>query len=122
MILPSSVKEEPCIDDGSLSVRADTVESRSVVHRDDPTDDDTRRAACLILHRKFNVSCRKRSDASLKQKKSEAISKVVSSGSFIGLEWWNYVVRTFAYVIRLYSCSAVRHAMFRSNRRFKPGD
>ena len=30
--------------------------------------------------------------------------------------------RGFPSIIRLYSCSAVRYAMFRSNRRFKPGD
>ena len=35
---------------------------------------------------------------------------------------WRLVVREFSYVIQLYSCSAVRYAMFRSNRRFKPGD
>ena len=119
---PRTIKEEPCIDDRSLTVRVDTVEPLSVVPLDDPTDDDRRRVIQIILHRKFKPSCRKRSDASRKHKKSEAVSKVVSSGSFIGLEWWNYVVRIFAYTVRLYSCSAVRYAMFRSNRSFKPGD
>ena len=122
MMRPRTIKEEPCIDDRSLTVRVDTVEPLSVVPLDDPTDDDRRRVIQIILHRKFKPSCRKRSDASRKHKKSEAVSKVVSSGSFIGLEWWNYVVRIFAYTVRLYSCSTVRYAMFRSNRSFKPGD
>jgi len=117
-----TIKEEPCIDVGSQKVRADTVEPLNVASRDDSADDDRRRAIQLSLHRRFKSSCRKRSDASRKQGQSEALSKVASSGSFIGLEWWNYVVRIFAYTIRLYSCSAVRYAMFRSNRSFKPGD
>ena len=35
---------------------------------------------------------------------------------------WTLVVREFSYAIKLFSCSAVRYARFRSNRRFKPGD
>ena len=40
----------------------------------------------------------------------------------VALEGWRLATRKFSYIIRLYSCTAVRYAMLRSNRRFKPGD
>ena len=36
--------------------------------------------------------------------------------------YWRFVAREFSYIVQLYSCSAARYAMYRSNRRYKPGD
>ena len=36
--------------------------------------------------------------------------------------YWRFAAREFSYIIQLYSCSGARYAMFRSNRRYKPGD
>ena len=35
---------------------------------------------------------------------------------------WKVVRKNFTRVIKWYSCSAVRYARFKSNRRYKPGD
>ena len=39
-----------------------------------------------------------------------------------GFGWHNTAVQAVTDIIKLYSCSAFRYAMFGSNRRFKPGD
>ena len=54
--------------------------------------------------------------------KAKRIKKVRNNGSwFIGVrqiaKWWTIVTS-----IQSYTCAANRHAKFRSNRRFKPGD
>ena len=53
------------------------------------------------------------------QDKIKNISPPVNQIKFIYL---NEALRIFKNVIRLYSSSAFRYAMFRSNRRYKPGD
>ena len=80
---------------------------------------DRRREVELILHRKFKSSERVRKD---KRPMRRSAAKVTPSQRVFEPHCWIYVVRIFAYAIRLYSCSVARYAMFRSNRSLKPGD
>ena len=87
--------------------------------RDDVTASDRRREVELILHRKFKSSERVRKD---KGRMQRTAAKVTLPRRVFAPNCWNYVVRTFVCVIRLYSCSAAKYTMFRSNRSLKPGD
>ena len=87
--------------------------------RDDVMARDRRREVELILHRKFKSSERVRKDKGRMQR--TAAKDTLPWRVFVP-NCWNYVVRTFVCAIRLYSCSAARYAMFKSLRRFKPGD
>ena len=83
------------------------------------TDEDKRRAILLFLGRKFKPSCRVRRDASRKRSKKMKIRPPMIIYWFAD---WREMVLTVAYIISLFSSSAVRFAKFSSNRRYNPGD
>ena len=77
-----------------------------------------------FLRRKFRLSC---GTGRIRRRIRKRIRKVkrVSQESIKRVRWfgrYNTAGQIFAYIIGIYSCSANRYVMFRSNRRFKPGD
>jgi len=114
-----TIEEEHRIDGGSGTTKADTVESLNVKVGDDSTDDDRRRTIQLFLDRKFKPSVRARKDASRKRRKPVKSRPLMNVFLFAD---WRDVVRLVPYCILLFSSPAARYAMFRSLRRFKPGD
>lgn len=114
-----TIKEDDCIDEGSVTIRADLVESQGLTGQDDVADDDRRREIHIFLERKFKSSGGVRRNSRRARRKPVKISPAVD---YFWTGDWRVVVLTVAYVILLFSCSAGRYAKFRSNLRFKPGD
>ena len=96
-----------------------TIGPEETIAENNSTDCDRLREVESILRRKFKGPSNSRSVKHLNQRKIKVKGPSVR-GTKSGV--WRLVVREFSYVIQLYSCSAVRYAMFPSNRRFKPGD
>ena len=107
------IKEEDVTFDAKQCAAEDdsgVVKSESQQERTDAIGNGRRRAE-LVLRKKFKGWSGRR----MIKVKGPSVRGVISVV-------WALVVREFSYAIRLYSCSAVRYARFRSNRRFKPGD
>ena len=114
-----TIKEEDCIDEGSVTIRANLVESQGLTGQDDFADDDRRREIQIFLERKFKSSGGVRRNS--RRARRERV-KVGTPVNFFRTGDWSVVGLTVAYVILLFSSSAGRYAKFRSNLRFKPGD
>jgi len=95
------------------------LESELQQERDDVIGDGRRRAE-LVLREKFKGltgrTWRGRRSHRRKIKVKRPSVRQTTPG------FWRPAAREFSYIVKLYSCSAVRYARFRSNRRFKPGD
>ena len=104
----------------SLDLSLDTFSINGLViwHKDWSVvvSDDTLRQIRQIIERKVKRSKKK---TRLIQNKNKIITPPVNRIKFIYL---SEAMRIFTKIIRLYSSSAFRYAMFRSNRRYKPGD
>ena len=86
---------------------------------DDSTSYERRREIVTILRRKFRLAGGTRRTRRQFRKRANQGRRVVRVRCF-----GRYITagKTVADIIMPYSCSASRYAMFRSNRRFKPGD
>ena len=85
---------------------------------DDSTSYLRRREVEVILRRKFRL-------IGAARRTKRRFRKRVTQGRVKRTRWFgrcNTARQRVAGIIMLYSSSASRHAMFRSNRRFKPGD
>ena len=84
-----------------------------------PTEDERRQQMAQILRKRTKSSQRvgrfRRQNCGGSTKRTRPRVKIVF-GSWVGASW------RVEDIIRLYSCSAFRYAMFKSNRRYKPGD
>ena len=106
-----TVKEDSSVEKRSIAI--------DVTEEEESVTCDCSREAEIILRRKVRLfSNTKRVRRS--QRKKIKVREPSVRGMMLG--HWRLATREFSYIIRLYSCSAVRYAMFRSNRRFKPGD
>jgi len=85
----------------------------------DLTSDTRRREVEIILRRKFRLTGGTRRTRRRVRKRANQGRRVERVSWF---DRCNTPGKTVADVIMPYSCSASRYAMFRSNRRFKPGD
>jgi len=105
------------------SVEGSSVEGRSVVidvaEEKKPTICGDLREVKLVLRRKVRWS-RITKNVRCSQRKKIKARRLSIRGAIVG--HWKLATREFSYIIRLFSCSAMRYATFRSNRRFKPGD
>ena len=105
------------------SVEGSSVEGRSVVidvaEEKKPTICDGLREVKLVLRTKVRWS-RITKNVRCSQRKKIKARRLSIRGAIVG--HWKLATREFSYIIRLFSCSAMRYATFRSNRRFKPGD
>lgn len=115
----SPVKLPPIKEEKATGASEDLCETLVIPGQEGVAAIDRRREVELILIRKFKLSGRVMRD---KRRVRRKVAKVTPFHKLIGLDCWDNVVRRFAYAIRLYSCSAARYAMFRSNRSLKPGD
>ena len=104
----------------SLDLSLDTFSINGLViwHKDRSVvvSDETQRQIRQLIERKGKRSKKK---TRLIPNKNKIITPPVNRIKFINL---NEAMRIFMKVIKLYSSSAFRYAMFRSNRRYKPGD
>ena len=104
----------------SLDLRLDTfsINGSVIWHKDwsGVVSEETLRHIRQIIERKVKRSKKK---TRLIQNKNKIITPPVNRIKFIYL---SEAMRIFTEVIKLYSSSAFRYAMFRSNRRYKPGD
>ena len=106
-----------CID----TVEGGEVSAKDVPEKKDAVADDERKTRIKLIMRKRHASIRrcKRSRARIREKVKGRTCNLgkMRDGS------WGAALLMCAKVVRLYSCSASRYAsLFRSNRRFKPGD
>ena len=104
----------------SLDLSLDTfsINGSVIWHKDRSVvvSDETLQQIRQIIERKGKRSKKK---TRLIQNKNKIITPPVNRIKFIYL---SEAMRIFTKVIKLYSSSAFRYAMFRSNRRYKPGD
>ena len=115
----SPIKLPPIKEEKATGATKDPGETLVVSGQEGVAAINRRREVGLILIRKFKLSGQVMRD---KRRVRRKVAKVTPPQKLIGLDCWDDVVRIFAYAIRLYSCSAARYAMFRSNRSLKPGD
>jgi len=115
-----TIKEE------RLPVKGDRCKSGGGGVRDDDgaimgnsTSCERRREVVTILRRKFRLAGGTRRTRRRFRKQANQ-GRIVVRVRWFG--WYITAGQTVADIIMLYSCSASRYAMFRSNRRFKPGD
>ena len=111
------IKEEDAIDDkhqNKLELSLGTQANMS--DKEERNSEDILRQIKQILNRKVKISKKKKRQF---QNKIKNITPPVNRIKFVYL---SEALRIFMNVIRLYSSSAFRYAMFRSNRRYKPGD
>jgi len=101
--------------DRSVGVRAST----TVKPKDDELIRGSLREVRTVLRRKVRQSRNTRRFSRPQRTKIKVRRPSVRPTMFGHRE---LVMREFSYTIRLFASSAVRYAMFRSNRRFKPGD
>ena len=80
----------------------------------DPADDERRRCIDQLLKKRTRVA-RRTGQRKLHRRKIKPRVKI-RFGS------WAITLWPVENIIRLYSCSAFRYVMFKSNRRYKPGD
>jgi len=119
----SKINEDDCTEMTAaesldLSLGTFSIDGSVIWHRDWSVvvSDETLRQIRQIIKRKAKRSKKK---TVLIQNKNKIITPPVNRIEFIYLR---EAMRIFTKVIRLYSSSAFRYAMFRSNRRYKPGD
>ena len=103
--------EEDCKSEAEIS-------SAVNLSNQEETIEDVRSREIVSMLKKRTVKCRHgtRVRSRIKTKKNRSLVKLTS---VVGRSFLPVV---FSKIIRLYSCSAFRYAMFRSNRRYKPGD
>ena len=119
----SKINEDDCTEmtaAESLDLSLDTfsINGSVIWHKDwsGVVSEETLRHIRQIIERKVKRSKKK---TRLIQNKNKIITPPVNRIKFIYL---SEAMRIFTKVIKLYSSSAFRYAMFRSNRRYKPGD
>ena len=118
-------KELPTIKEDDLSeydddARGDVlVDTSTQTEHDASTEDFVRRDVLLFLERKFRSSCRVKNE--VRKRRSEPTMNR-SPANILRFGYWSEGVLSVACVTLLYSSPAARYAMFRSLRRFKPGD
>ena len=111
------IKEEDARDENHLSkLEVSPITRANKSKKEEMNSDDTLQQIRQIIKRKAKKSKKKTIQT---QKKIKNITPPVNRIKFIYLR---EAMRIFTKVIRLYSSSAFRYAMFRSNRRYKPGD
>ena len=110
----NTIKEDECSDDGTGEVSVPDLDEL-----DEMKDNERRIEIQLFLERKFESFDRVRKRLRRMRRKSVKNSP---PANVLRFDCWSDVVFSVAYVILLFSSSAVRYAMFRSLRRFKPGD
>ena len=111
------IKEEDTRDKNNPSkLEVSPITHATKSEKEEMNSDDTLRQIRQIIKRKAKRSKKKTRQT---QKKIKNITPPVNRIKFIYLR---EAMRIFTKVIRLYSSSAFRYAMFRSNRRYKPGD
>ena len=101
------------------SVEGDGSVSGNNMNRKDSTEDERRQQVVRILKKRTKLS--QRAGRVRKQNGCGSTEKIrprveITFGSW-AIESW-----PVENIIRLYSCSACRYGMFKSNRRYKPGD
>ena len=99
-----------------MEVQSSCITRANKSEKEEMNSDDTLRQIRQIIQRKAKRSKKKTRQT---QKKIKNITPPVNRIKVIYLR---EAMRIFTKVIRLYSSSAFRYAMFRSNRRYKPGD
>ena len=109
-----SVKQEG---NGSTSERGGVKADKLVATEDSPMVWVRSKEAESFLRRKFRGSCK---IGGIMRR----IRKRVGKKKRKRIRWrgWKVVRKNFTRVIKWYSCSAVRYARFKSNRRYKPGN
>ena len=111
------IKEEDARDENYLSkLEVSPITRANKSEKEELNSDDTLRQIRQIIKRKAKRSKKKTRQT---QKKIKNITPPVNQIKFIYLSEGMII---FTKVIRLYPSSAFRYAMFRSNRRYKPGD
>jgi len=111
------IKEEDARDENYLSkLEVSPITRANKSEKEELNSDDTLRRIRKIIRRKARRLKKKTRQS---QRKIKNITPPVNRIKFIYLR---EAMRIFTKVIRLYSSSAFRYAMFRSNRRYKPGD
>ena len=117
--------ELPTIEEDDLSedcedTRGDvSVDPSTLTEHDASTEDVMRRDVLLFLERKFRSSCGIRKEVR-KRGSEPTINR--SPANILRFGYWSEGVQSVACVMLLYSSPTARYAMFRSLRRFKPGD
>ena len=103
--------EEDCKSEAEIS-------SAVNLSNQEETIEDVGSREIVSMLKKRTVKCRHgtRVRSRIKTKKNRSLVKLTS---VVGRSSLPVI---FSKIIRLYSCSAFRYAMFRSNRRYKPGD
>ena len=95
------------------------LESELQQKRDDVIGDGRRRAE-LVLREKFKGLTGRTWRGRRPHRRKIKVKRLSVRRTTPG--FWRPAAGEFLYIVKLYSCSAVRYARFRSNRRFKPGD
>ena len=108
---------------GELDVEGETMKDRNrrlLAQEREETIDGARSQEMVRMLKKRTIKCRHgtRVKSRTKTKKNRSLGKVTS---VVGQNFLQLSV-AFSEIIRLYSSLAFRYALFRSNRRYKPGD
>ena len=115
----ATIKEDDLSEDSDDLSGDVSVDPLTLMEHDVSTEDDRRREVQLFLERKFRSSCRVKKNVRKRQREPVKIS---APTNVLRFGCWSEGVLSVACVVLLYSSPAARYAMFRSLRRFKPGD